>query len=412
MQIEKELKTLKIIAFTHKTTDIQNIGHLHLDTAQRAVRLQEMLVNSGVHELMYLSTCNRVEFVFVSDQLFDSAFRRKFFLAFSPVADVKWMEENAEFHEGEDAVHHLMRLASSLDSLVIGEREIITQVRNAYDESLSFGITGDLIRIAIKHAMESAKEVYTQTDIAKNPVSVVSLAYRTLREFNLKNDARFILIGAGETNTTMAKFLKKHGFHNFSIYNRTLDKAEKLAAHLQGSAHALEALNNRTTGFDVLITCTGSEEPIVNAALYEHLLAGENNKKIVIDLALPNDIEQSIPHKFSVHYISIEQLRVKADENMKKREKELSVCHEILDKQSLLFEEVFHERQVIKAMQGVPQKVKEIRQHAIDTVFAKEMEGLDEHSKEVLNKILSYMEKKYISGPMIMAKEILLNKPN
>ncbi len=406
------MKTLKVIAFTHKTTDIQNIGQLHLDDSQRAFRLKQLRENSGVQELMYLSTCNRVEFVFVSEEILDTAFRKKFFLAFNPSADVEWMEKNSENHEGEDAVHHLMRLASSLDSLVIGEREIITQVRNAYEESLGFGLTGDFLRISIKHAIESAKEVYTHTDIAKNPVSIVSLAYRTLREFNLKNDARFILIGAGETNTTMAKFLKKHGFQNFSVYNRTLLKAEKLADQLQGSAFALDALQNRNEGFDVLISCTGSEDPIVDSALYEKLLAGDKGKKIVIDLALPNDIEQSIPQKFPVHYISIEELKVKADENMKKREKELVVCHEILDKQWITFQEIFHERQVVKAMQSVPQKVKEIRQHAIDNVFAKELEGLDENAKEVLDKVLAYMEKKYISGPMIMAKEILLNKHN
>ena len=105
----------------------------------------------------------------------------------------------------------------------------------------------------------------------------------------------------------------------------------------------------------------------------------------------------------------MEELKVKANENMQKREKELSVCHEILDKQWSAFQEVYHERQVIKAMQSVPQKVKEIRQHAIDNVFAKEVEGLDENSKEVLNKVLAYMEKKYISGPMILAKEIMMN---
>ncbi|MFM7021814.1 MAG: glutamyl-tRNA reductase [Flavobacteriales bacterium] len=404
------MKELKVIAFTHKTTDIQNIGYLHLDEAQREERLTQLKLSSGVEELMYLSTCNRVEFIFVTHKEFTPAFRSQFYLAFNPSVDVQWMEKNAEFNEGEDAVHHLMRLASSLDSLVIGEREIITQVRNAYEESLKFGLTGDLLRIAIKHTIESAKEIYTYTDIAKNPVSVVSLAYRTLREFNLKNDARFILIGAGETNTTMAKFLKKHGFQNFSVYNRTLAKAQKLARQLQGKAFTLEELNGRKEGFDVLISCTGSEEPIVDAALYDKLLVGEKSKKIIIDLALPNDIDKAVPQNFSVHYINIESLKEKAGENMKKREKELSVCHEILDKQWAAFQEVYHERQVINAMQGVPQKVKEIRQHAVDNVFAKDIENLDENSKEVLNKVLAYMEKKYISGPMVMAKEILLNK--
>lgn len=406
------MRSLKIIAFTHKTTDIDSIGQLHVDDTQREFRLKQLKELSEINELMYLSTCNRVEFVFVNDKAIDSNFLQKFFLSFNAQADVQWMQNNCATYEGEHAVKHLFHLASSLDSLVIGEREIITQVRNAYDECVKFGITGDTIRLAIKHTIQAAKEVYTKTDIAKNPVSVVSLAYRTLREFNLKNNARFIIIGAGETNTNMAKFLSKHGFENFSVYNRTFSKAEKLAEQLKGKAFPLSELQNRTEGFDVLLTCTGSEGAIVNSELYSTLLAGENNKKIVIDLAIPADIDAQVLQDFSLHYIGIESLKEKAEENLRKREKELSLCTEIIENNWKEFEEVFAERQVIKAMQEVPQKVKEIRQHAVENVFAKEIEGLDAQSKEVLDKVLAYMEKKYISGPMVMAKEIMLNKTN
>ena len=407
-----QLRALKIIAFTHKTTDINSIGLLHLDDSQREARLKQLVNLSGVDELMYLSTCNRVEFVFVSGEETNKTFLHKFFTSFNPAADAEWMENNCVVYEGEEALKHLFHLASSLDSLVIGEREIITQVRNAYEECAQLNLTGDTIRLAIKHTIQAAKEVYTKTDIAKNPVSVVSLAYRTLREFNLKNNARFIIIGAGETNTNMAKFLSKHGFENFAIYNRTFSKAEKLAEQLKGKAFSLDELQNRTEGFDVLLTCTGSEEPIVKSALYEKLLAGENNKKIVIDLALPADIDAEVLAQFPIHYIGIESLKEKAEENMRKREKELSLCYDIINSNCIEFQDIFAERQVVKAMHEVPQKVKEIRQHAVENVFAKDIESLDEHSKEVLEKVLAYMEKKYISGPMIMAKEIILNKTN
>ena len=128
------MRALKIIAFTHKTTDISSIGMLHLDDSQRDARLKHLVNLSGVDELMYLSTCNRVEFVFVSKEEISNSFLHKFFSAFNPSADIEWMEKNCAFYEGEEALKHLFHLASSLDSLVIGEREIITQVRNAYEE--------------------------------------------------------------------------------------------------------------------------------------------------------------------------------------------------------------------------------------------------------------------------------------
>src|SRR5204863_8696738 len=110
------------------------------------------------------------------------------------------------------------------------------QVRKAYEFCNLMGLTGDFIRLVAKQTIETAKDVFTFTDIAKNPVSVVSLAYRRLREIGIKNDARIIMIGAGETNTSMANYLQKHKYANFTVFNRTLYKAEKLSEKVDGKA--------------------------------------------------------------------------------------------------------------------------------------------------------------------------------
>ena len=112
------------------------------------------------------------------------------------------------FHKA-DAVKHALSVASSIDSMIVGEREIITQVRGAYEASKSYGLTGDFIRLLTRKVIETAKKVYTETNIAKKPVSVVSLAYHKLRNLNIALDAKFVIVGAGLTNTTMCKFLKK-----------------------------------------------------------------------------------------------------------------------------------------------------------------------------------------------------------
>jgi glutamyl-tRNA reductase len=116
--------------------------------------------------------------------------------------------------------------------MIVGEREIITQVRNAFELCKKNGLTGDFIRILLRHTIETAKRVYTETTIATKPVSVVSLAYHKLRDMNISLDARFLIIGAGVTNTNMSKFLRNHGFKKFTVYNRTLSKAENLAKDL------------------------------------------------------------------------------------------------------------------------------------------------------------------------------------
>ena len=406
------MKDLKIIAFTHKTTNISNIGKLHVDAKNRKERL-ENIKKSGLSELMYLSTCNRVEFIFVTESNITETFLTSFFTSFSEEwneYDIKWALDNCSVFQGEEAVKHMFHIASSLDSLVIGEREIITQVRKSFDECTNFGFTGSIIRLLINKTIESAKEVYTNTQIAKNPISIVSLAYRKLRDLGIKDNSRILVIGAGETNARMCKFLSKHGLKNLTIFNRTFEKAKALTNNIGGNALPLTELSNFKEGFDLIVTCTGSEEHLITPDIYEALSAGESTKKTIIDLAIPYDVNPSVIENNAVNYIEIEGLKEISEINLKKREKELSLCKQLIEKQVIAFKHAFKERRVELAMSEVPQKIKEIKDIAVNEVFSKELESMTSDSKEVLDKMLAYIEKKYISVPMKMAKQIFLEK--
>lgn len=405
------MDNIKIIAFTHKVTDINDIGRLHIDDTDLQKRLQFVKQNVGLDELLYLSTCNRVEFVIATSSQITSTFLDKFFTSLNPEwieADIKWAKDNVQLFEGTEALRHLFGVASSIDSLVVGEREIITQVRNAYEKCNAYGLTGDMTRIAIKKTVEVAKEVYTHTNIARNPVSVVSLAYRRLKELNVKLDARFLIIGSGVTNTTMAKYLKKHKFFNFTVFNRTLANAELLAGELNGKAYPLSELTNYKEGFDIIVTCTGASESVITPEIYKNLVGADKSKKIVIDLAIPNDLDAEILNNYEVNLIAVNNLQEVAKDNLTAREQELEACKVIIEKNVTEFQALLKTRKVELAMSEVPKKVKEIRETA-NEVFAKELMNLDAPSKEVLDKILAYVEKKYISVPMKMAKEILLD---
>lgn len=406
------MRELKVIAFTHRTTDISNIGKLHVDAANREERLSR-LKDLGISELMYISTCNRVEFVFVHDEELSNSFLYSFFSVFAPDwddKDIKWAINNCTMFEGEQSVRHIFHIASSLDSLVVGEREIITQVRKAFDECSGLGLTGPVIRLLINKTIESAKEVYTKTNIARNPVSIVSLAYRKLREVGINDNARILVVGAGETNTNMCRFLSKHGLKNLTLFNRTLEKAEFLTNHIGGKALPLSDLTTFNEGFDLLVTCTGSEDHIITPEIYSNLLGGESNKKTIIDLAIPYDVAPEVIQNNPVNYIEIEGLKEVSEQNLKKREQELSVCKDLIEEQIIQFRQAFKERKVELVMSEVPQKIKEIKELALNEVFSKELETMTDESKEVLDKMLAYIEKKYISVPMKMAKQIFLEQ--
>ncbi|MCK6648818.1 MAG: glutamyl-tRNA reductase [Bacteroidia bacterium] len=407
------MNRFKIIAFTHKTTDINDIGKFHISDADLRSRLEFLKSSVNAEELLYLSTCNRVEFMLSVNENIDQLFLKKFFNSFDTNwtdTEINWSIENAKVFEGENALRHLFSVASSIDSLVVGEREIITQVRNAYEKCNELGLTGDLIRLAIKRTIEVGKEVYTHTNIARNPVSVVSLAYRKLRALNVKLDARFLIIGSGVTNTNMAQYLKKHKFANFTVFNRTLENAEKLAADLNGKAFPLSELTDYKGGFDIIVTCTGAAESVITPAIYKSLVGDDKSKKVVIDLAIPNDLDAEILNNYDVNLIAVNNLQEVAKENLQAREKELEACKVIIENNIEEFKQILKARKVELAMSEVPKKVKEIREVAMNEVFVKELSSMDAQSKEVLDKILQYMEKKYISVPMKMAKDILTNQ--
>lgn len=407
------MNTLKLIALTHKNLELQDIGKLHVEESLQPQVLGALKINFGFQEFMYLSTCNRVEFVLKTDTEVNSEFLDRFFVCLNDRLDnqtIQRLVKAAVILEGDQALEHILKVAASLDSLVVGEREIITQVRKSYENCNLMGLTGDMIRLVVKQTIETAKDIYTNTDIAKNPVSVVSLAYRQLRELGIKNNARIIFVGAGETNINMAKYLQKHQYANFAIFNRTLSKAQSLANELGGKAYALSELKNYQQGFDVIVACTGSSESIITKEIYKTLLNGDASKKVVIDLAIPNDLDAEILNEYSIHYIDVNSLKKQATENLSKREKEIDKCNEIILNKAEEFKTLLKERRVELAFGEIPKQVKAIKETAVKEVFAKEINGLDHQSKEVLEKILSYMEKKYNAVAMKTAKELLLEE--
>lgn len=411
----KGLDTLHIVAFTHRNLPVSEIGKLHIEADNQKERLTALKQAFSLNELMFLSTCNRVEFAFTSTKKVDYDFLLNFFKTLYPNFDSNLQEKFAstgDVFKGIDAIEHQLSVASSVDSMIVGEREIITQVREAFENGREMGLTGDLIRIMLRHTIETAKKVYTQTSIARRPVSVVSLAYHRLSEMNYPIDSRILIVGAGVTNINMGRFLKKHGFHKFHVFNRTLSKAETLANDLNGKAHSLSELSQFNDGFDIIITCTGSEDHIITPPIYQSLLQGEDDRKVVIDIAIPQDLSPKIVHKHNVNHISVDLLQKISNDNLKARSREIKHVEEIIAEALFEFKQIYKLRAVEIAMREVPNKVKEIKSTAMNQVFKSDIEGLDDASKEILEQVVGYMEKKYMSMPMLMAKEILLkNQP-
>ncbi len=409
------MKYLKVIAFTHKQIELKELGRLVICQENLTDKLHKVKTQFGISEIFYLATCNRVEFVMLTSQVVDKAFTRQFMeslnMGLCPISTSAFLDA-VSIYEDKEALEHLLRTSCSLESLIVGEKEILSQLRKAYENCKEAGLTGDGLRMFMNCIVKTAKEVYTHTNISKNPISVVSLAYRKLKDLKLCTNARAsLIIGAGETNRTISKYLQKHKFSNFAVFNRTLSKAEQLAADLNGEAFALDALKDYKKGFDVIITCTSAVEPIITPEIYTSLLNGETGRKTIVDLAVPNDTAPEVLEQFPVNFIevhSLNEVEIKR-KNPQERYEELSHAENIISENIAAFLLELKQRRIELAMRQVPEKIKEIRNTAINSVFAEEVQGMDPQSRDILEKVMNYMEKKYISVPMIMAKDILIN---
>ncbi|SEO46630.1 glutamyl-tRNA reductase [Mucilaginibacter sp. AW1-7] len=407
------MKYLKVIAFTHKQIELKEIGRLVVCQENLTEKLQQVKTQFGIPEIFYLATCNRVEFVMTTPQVVDKDFAKRFIEAFNTELcehSLSTFMDGASIYEDQEAMVHLLRTSCSLESLIVGEKEILAQLRKAYEHCKEAGLTGDGLRMIMNCVVKTAKEVYTHTNISKNPISVVSLAYRKLKDLNLCSNARVLIIGAGETNRNLSKYLQKHKFSNFAVFNRTVSKAAELARDLGGEAFDLEALKTYNKGFDAIITCTSAVEPIITTEIYQSLLNGETGKKTIVDLAIPNDTAPEVLEQFPVNFIEVHSLNEVAKRNLQERYHELVHAEGIIEQNIAEFLTQLKQRRIEVAMRQVPEKIKEIRNTAINSVFADEVQSMDQQSRDILEKVINYMEKKYISVPMVMAKDILINE--
>ena len=408
------LRNYKILTLTHKQAKLKDLSSFMLqhDTEEELkTRLFELRDAFGIQELLYLSTCNRVLFFLNHSANLDQDFLSNFCQSIQTDLsdeDLQSLVNNVQVLEGDKALMHLLEVSASIDSMVVGEREILRQLKEAYTRCQVWGLTGDHIRLAMKTTIEAAKEVYAKTRIGEKPISIVSLAIKQLLKAEVPKKARILLIGAGQTNTLVAKFLKKHSYKNVVVFNRSIDKAEKLVSLLGAEkAATLDQLAHYKDHFDVMITCTGHTQSWIDPALFQQLLQEETEQKVVIDLAVPNNLTEEVRSQFDLQYIEVEALRQLASENIAFRQREVTQAKELLEQQLLSFHQLFQMRSIERAMHQVPQEIKAIKSHAMNQVFKKELADLAPESRQLLERMMDYMERRCISVPMVAAKRLV-----
>lgn len=405
------LNQFKILTLSHHQANPEDVKHMVLPSESYAEVLTDLKAQHEISEILYLATCNRVIYFLVSPLdiselsfILQEAIVKR---AHRTQRTVRQIWKRIQAYQGMDAIKYYVRVAASMDSLVIGEREIFRQLREAYDSCHREGLSGDSLRLVQQSTVKAAKKIYSESRIGEKPVSIVSLAMRKFYSKQLPTDSKILLVGAGMTIDTVSKFLQKAGYGNVDIYNRTLAKAQVIANHLGAgsSPHQLEDLRN-VRAFDCIISCTASTDTVITHELYAGIIQDQIQKQVlIIDLAVPEDVELSIFDTFPTERVSINDLRIMAEANHEFRKKELQKANEILDQEMNSISELFHRRFIERAFGSVPQQISSIKRRAMEQVFKNELDQLDDETMDLVERMMTYMEKKCVAIPMKTAKE-------
>jgi glutamyl-tRNA reductase len=299
---------------------------------QRRAMLRTMHHSGQIQEAMILQTCNRLEFyLYAKKTLDDAAFLVRLLSDYGPDVAKTWSAHSKQI-SGSDVVRHLFEVTAGLDSQMIGENQILAQVKAAYGESLETRMSRLVFHRLMHHAFRAGKAVRTRTNINCGAVSIALAAVELAKEKIDLSRARVLIIGAGENAELAGKYLTKAGLVGLTIANRDVDKATAMAGRLGGArAIGLAQIVGELRDVDVIISSTASPEPILTYANVEWTLSGRTKPLLVIDIAVPRDVDPQIGHFECVSLYNIDDLDRQIAANRLKRGDEVPRARAIVE---------------------------------------------------------------------------------
>ena len=402
------MNKIQVFGISHKTVNLNEIGQFHVSQNNLQESLEHLKKVFQMSELVYLATCNRLEFIFYGKELLPSDRSNLIKHLVPEESDAFHILSSEKFYHFQnlEAVRHLFKVSASLDSAILGEGQIFGQLKKAYSDSRELSLTGDYLRLLFQNTVESGKEIYTKTEIKKKPVSVASVAYKLTEEMVGFSGKSILFIGAGETIQLISKYVGKRDLKNLTIANRTLEKAENLAKDLGGKALPLSDLFKTQASYDIIITCTSASEPILTKETIQDL--NGDRPLFIVDLAVPNDVCKSVQSLPNITYLNVEDIKQHCNKNAEERKAEITKADQIIDEYILKFKKDIKQRRIETAFSSVPQTVKELHSNELEKIFKTKLRHMNETDKELLEEFVNHLAKKVIQIPMKMAKEMMI----
>jgi glutamyl-tRNA reductase len=392
-----------IVGLSHKTAPVDIREKISFDGEVLNEGIKAVTGYPNISEALIVSTCNRVE-------VYTAAPRRNLDEAREDVASFisdfhKVPRDKLDPHlytlEGEEAVRHIFRVASSLDSMVVGEAQILGQVKDAFNCAAGMQVTGNILNRLMHKAFSVAKRVRSETRIATSAVSIsyaaVELAKKIFGELEGKT---VMLIGAGEMAELAARHLLNNGVQHITVVNRTYENAVKLAKEFRGTAAPYDELEQQMELADIVITSTGSPVTIISKKMVQAVIKKRRNQPMFfIDIAVPRDIDADVNEVGNVYAYDIDDLEGVVEANIKTRSKEATKAEDIVQTELQGFRDWMRSREVFPTIVTLREWAEDIRKGELDKTI-KRMDELTEADRKKVEAMTEAMLNKILHGPI------------
>ncbi|MBF0557426.1 MAG: glutamyl-tRNA reductase [Nitrospirae bacterium] len=395
-----------VIGLNHKTADVETRERL----AFNGTKLDEGILGlrniCGVKEVALLSTCNRVEIYACVHDLQEAVESIKDFLASFHNLTRNDFEKSLYTLNGTDAVRHVLRVASSLDSMVVGEPQILGQLKDVFDFALSKKTTGILLNKLMKKAISTAKRVRTETKIAENAVSISFAAVELARKiFTDLSGKSFMLLGAGEMAELAARHLVNNGVKEVAVVNRTYERGCELASEFNGRAVRFEEFLHELVQMDIIICSTGAPSYVLVKEQMNKVMKERKHRPVfIIDISVPRNIDPEINKIENVYLYDVDDLQEVIDFNIQERQKEAEVAQQIIDEEVDKFIKWMSSLDSVPTIVALRRKAEEIKNEEFEK-FRGKYSDLGEERLKAVEYLASSIVNKLIHPPTSALKE-------
>lgn len=396
-----------VVGLNYKTAPVEIRERLSFQEADLQRAMSSLQTKKSILENVIVSTCNRTEIYAVVDQLHTGRYYIKDFLA-------NWFGiEKEEFspylfiYEKDGAMEHLFKVSCGLDSMIVGETQILGQVRKSFLSAQEVGATGTVFNELFKQSITLAKKAHSETDIASNAVSVsyaaVELAKKIFGDLNKKH---VLILGAGKMGELAIQNLQGSGATKITVINRTFEKAQALAAKFNGQAKQLRELQCALMEADILITSTGSKEAVIDKEMMVHVEGMRKGRPFfMVDIAVPRDLDPAINELDNVFLYDIDDLEGIVQANLAERQQAAEAIEIMVEETIVNFKEWLNMLGVVPVISALREKALGVQAETMQSIERK-MPSLTERERKILNKHTKSIINQLLKDPILQAKEL------